>query len=97
MLVHNVHTHERDREEFLIDSLKPRNLCRKALERLDDDEEEGQMWEEEPLNQRTLLGGMILALLHCFFMFVPPLPQGITLLYSLRFCRLKQNTLQDST
>lgn len=57
MFVHNVHTHERDREEFLIDSLKPRNLCRKALERLDGDEEEGQMWEEEPLNQRTLLGG----------------------------------------
>lgn len=47
----------RETEEFLIDSLKHRNLCRKALERLDGDEEEGQMWEEEPLNQRTLLGG----------------------------------------
>lgn len=43
--MHNVHTHERGREEFLIDSLKPLNLCRKALERLDGDEEEGQMWD----------------------------------------------------
>ncbi len=68
--MHNVHTHERDREEFLIDSLKPLNLCRKALERLDGDEEEGQMWDAYDI------GGMISALSCCFFMFVPAYLKG---------------------
>lgn len=86
-------SYERDREEFLIDSLKQCNLCCKALERRDGDEEEGQMWEEEPLNQCTLLGddsSSLTLLFHVCF----PLSQGITLPYSLSFYSLK--TLQDS-
>lgn len=80
----------------MIDSLKPCNLCRKALERLDGDEEEGQMWEEEPLNQ-YIIGGMIFGSLTLLFHVCSPLSQRITLPYSLSFCCLKQNTLQDST
>lgn len=77
--MHNVHTHERHRDRFLIDSLKPCNLCCKVLERVDGDEEEeeGQMWKEEPLNQLTLLGDDSSALT-LLFLVCSPLSQGIT-------------------
>ncbi|KAI2653438.1 Thromboxane-A synthase [Labeo rohita] len=42
------------------------NKCFLALERLDGDEEEGQMWEEEPLNQ-YIIGGMIFGSLTLLF------------------------------
>lgn len=82
--MHNVHTHERGREEFLIDSLKPLNLCRKALERLDGDEEEGQMWDAYVIGGDDF-GSVAFS---CLF----PLSQGITLAYSLRFCTLQYST-----